>query len=182
MFLTHDLSTNKSKEYNTVSFQKLAMKTTLYTLRCPEVLHWFEWGQEDLEKLMCNQTLMSFHSATETSPHLVPSSKHTPNITQFSHIHKKSPPKSADFSVTRSSPTEVSFDRLQVSKVCKNTSSISCLEVFWLAFGMWNDFSYNLVWAVVCKAQVAEVAQQRAVSILIRQVLFTSCLLMDLEV
>lgn len=75
-------------------------------------------------------------SATKTSPRLVSPFKHTPNMAQFLHIPKKPPSKSTDFNKTRSSPAVFNFDRLQFRKVCKNVSSISCLEVFWLAFGM----------------------------------------------
>lgn len=121
------------------------------------------------------------NSAIETSPHLEPPSKHTPNIAQLSHTQKKSPPKSADFSETRSSSTVACFDRLQVSKTCKNMSSIAWRYSGWL-LGCETTSATTFYAAVVCKAQVTEMAQQHAVSIFVRKVFFTSCLLMDLEV
>lgn len=90
-FLTRDLCTNKAKEYNTLSFQKLAMRTTLYTLRCPEFLHWFEWGQEELEKLMGHQrhwgvsTKLSYRNKPPSCATLQAHNKHR---SVFSHTQE----------------------------------------------------------------------------------------------
>lgn len=82
-------------------------------------------------------------------------------------------------------PAVVRFDRLQLSTVRtqeqehknKNTSSMSCWEIFWLAFGMWNDLSPNLV----CSSCFVKLRLLRWHSIFVSQGLFASCLLMDLE-
>lgn len=94
VFLTCCLNTNKSKKYITVTFQKRAMRMSPYALSGQEkFLHWFEWGQEDRRSSHLTEDTDEFPltSATKTSPHLVSPFRHTPNIAQFLHIHKKPP-------------------------------------------------------------------------------------------
>lgn len=76
----------------------------------------------------------------------------------------------------------VGFDRLQVSKVCKNILALVAWRFSGWLLGSEMTSATTLYATAVCKAQVTEVAQQHAVSIFVRQVLPTCCLLMDLEV
>lgn len=181
MLLTWDLSTNKSKEYLTESFQKLATKTTLYTLCSPEFLHWFEWGQEELQKFRCHQ-------------------RHWQVSSKFSYWNRPLSWATLQASLSFLTHTRNLLQNLQISVKpgahqqwlvlidCRSAEyARTCLALVAWRFSGWllgceMTSATTLCAAAACKAQVTEVAQQHAVSIFVRQVLPTSCLLMDLKV
>lgn len=147
-----------------------------------QFLHWFEQGQEELQKLMCHQRhcQVSTKLSYRTSPLLEPPSKYTPNITQLSHTHKKSPKLQISLKPGAHQQRFVLID-CRSAKYARTCPALVAWRFSGWLLGCGMTSATTFYGAAVCKALVTEVAQQCAVSIFVRQVLFTPCLLMDLE-
>lgn len=76
----------------------------------------------------------------------------------------------------------VSFDECRSAKYARTGLALVAWRFSGWLLGCEMTSATTLYAAVVCKAQVTEDAHSNAVSIFVRQVLFTYCLLMDLEV